>query len=111
IIPMAKCILFFLVFQVLLYNTYSQVSGKFILEGKIIGRSNGKLYLLYSAKNKPVIDSAEVRNGSFVFQGPIDEPTTAELTDNLKMKNSGYGNYISNIYLEQGKIKLSVVDG
>jgi len=108
---MSKYIFFFLVFQILLYNAYAQDSTKFTLDGTVTGRNNGKLYLLYSTKNKRVIDSAEIRNGRFIFHGSIDEPTTAELTDNLKLRKEGYGNYLSDFYLEQGVIKLSTIDG
>lgn len=108
---MPKCIFLFSVFQILLYNTYAQDSKEFTLDGTVIGRSSGKLYLIYSTKNKRIIDSAEIRNGKFNFHGAIDEPTTAELTDNLKIRKEGYGNYLSDFYLEQSVIKLSTIDG
>ncbi|MGN6648109.1 MAG: TlpA disulfide reductase family protein [Cytophaga sp.] len=104
---MQKFIFLFLIFQILLHNTYAQDSRKFTLNGTVIGQSSGKLYLIYSTKNKRIIDSAEISNGKFSFHGSIDEPTTAELTDNLKMRKKGYGNYLSDFYLEQGVITLT----
>jgi thiol-disulfide isomerase/thioredoxin len=107
---MLKCIFLFSVFQILAYNNCAQDLKKFTIDGKIVGRSNGKLYLVYSKNNKRIIDTTEIKKGKFIFHGSIDEPTIAELTDNLKMRNEGYGNYFSDFYIERGVMKLSTVN-
>lgn len=108
---MPKYIFLFLAYQILLYNADAQDSRKFTLDGTIVGKNSGKLYLIYWTGNRRVIDSSEIRDGKFIFHGSIDEPTTAGLTDNLSLRNEGYGNYLPDFYLEQGMIKLSAVDG
>ena len=108
---MLKCIFLFSAFQLLLYNAYGQDAKKFTLDGTLSGRNRGTLYLIYSTQKKRFIDSAEIRDGKFIFHGLIDEPTTAELTDDLKSSKTGYGNYLSDFYLEPGVVKLSTTDG
>lgn len=101
----------FPVFSMLLSNTYSQGAGKFTLDGTVIGRNSGKLYLVYTTKSEHITDSAEIINGRFEFNGFLDEPTKAELTDNLQLRKAGYGNYLSDFYLEPGLIKLATTVG
>lgn len=106
---MPKLILLLAMVQSLLIKTYAQHLNQFTIDGTFVGNSIGKLYLLYSKNNKRVIDSAEIKNGKFYFQGIIEEPTKAELTDNLKMRKVGYGNYLTDFYLEQNALKLSII--
>ena len=68
-------------------SLYAQQCNNFILNGTIINKDSGRLYLRYTFNSKKVIDSAELKNGKFSFMGFLDEPTKAEL---LRAINTTY---------------------
>jgi thiol-disulfide isomerase/thioredoxin len=94
----------------MLSNTHGQKSHKFILNGNLSGRTTGTLYVVYWEQAQKIIDSAEIKNGKFVFSGFIHEPARCELVDNLKMLKEGYGNYLSEFYLEPGLMDVFLVE-
>jgi len=71
--------------------------NSFILEGKIIGQDTGKIILNYGFGIKFHTDTTQIKNGKFVFQGTVEEPTRAMII----------GRNDSNsveIYIESGKL-------
>jgi len=85
---------------------YSQDAKFFTLSGSVLGKPTGKLYLRYSTKNKTVTDSSVIKEGRFAFSGFLNEPTLAELFDNIKMAGPKYKNYCSDFYIESSKMNI-----
>jgi peroxiredoxin len=76
-------------------------SKNFTLQGEINGQDTGKITLLYVLNDAFVLDTANINNGKFVFNGKILEPTEAELNG---------GNELNRVfvYLESGKLTIAL---
>ncbi|MBK8884331.1 MAG: DUF4369 domain-containing protein [Bacteroidales bacterium] len=94
----------FLCFSMLVFSCTSQTdknSEKFTLKGEINSQDTGIIILEYFSDPTLIIDTAEIKNGKFLFNGKILEPTHASL----------YGrNYLelARIYIEPQKMKIFV---
>lgn len=83
-------------------NSFAQIksnstSGPFQLSGTLYGRDTGKIVLWYpDTSGKWIRDTAYLKNGTFAFQGYINEPSYAHLIGSKKD-----GNYAS-FYLAGG---------
>jgi peroxiredoxin len=94
----------FLCFFMLICSCTSQTdknSKKFTLQGEINSQDTGIIILEYFSDPTLIIDTAEIKNGKFLFKGRILEPTHASL----------YGrNYLelARIYIEPQEMKISV---
>lgn len=75
----------FLIATIILFSTSLSVvaqtsNGKFELNGKLTGKSNGLIYLYYkNASNAWVKDSSSLNNGKFSFKGSADGPRMSTL--------------------------------
>jgi thiol-disulfide isomerase/thioredoxin len=99
------------VLNTLMFSTLSaQHRNTFILRGSVSGKDNGKIYLRYSYQNKKILDSSNIKDGNFVFNGLLDEPVKAELSDNRKLMREDYANYLPGFYIEPGEMSISLVD-
>ncbi len=95
-----------------LINTiHAEQNNIFRLKGFIAGIESGKLYLRYYSRGKKNIDSAIIKNGRFLFQGILDEPSLAELSDDRTKMNKEYANYCSGFYLDPADMTLSLTAG
>src|ERR1700733_11160227 len=102
-----KNIVALLILKASLVLTLSAQDAKpFILTGSVLGKQTGKLYLRYSSRNKIVTDSSVIKDGKFEFSGLLNEPTMAELFDNIKMAEPKYKNYCSDFYIESAKMNI-----
>ncbi len=87
-------------------------SQSFTLHGKINGVKTGRIILSYesSKKYKWVNDTAEIKDGKFVFKGKITEPTSAELIavgePNLNRNDKELN--IASIYIEPADMNVSL---
>jgi thiol-disulfide isomerase/thioredoxin len=99
-------------FAIALINiVHAQQHNIFRLKGFITGKSSGKLYLRYYSHDKKNIDSAIIKDGRFLFQGILDEPSQAELSDDRTKMNKEYANYCSDFYLDPTEMMLSLTAG
>jgi peroxiredoxin len=94
----------FLVILTLVCSCSSQADNnykKFTLQGEINGQDTGKIALRYILNDAYVLDTANINNGKFAFNGKILEPTEAELNG---------GNELNRVfvYLESGKLTISL---
>ncbi|MBY0346953.1 MAG: AhpC/TSA family protein [Hydrotalea flava] len=79
--------LHFFLCSIYAYTTPIPASDSFFLKGRIIGRSNGYIYLNYqSSFGVGVFDSAKIVNEEFLFKGKIGYPVLATLKGNRKTK-------------------------
>ena len=94
-----------LLFLNLIASTFSQSSNNsksFTLQGVINGENSGRIVLNYSGENsKWIQDTVSIKNGEFVFNGKIIEPTKAQL-------NGGNDLNSVQIYLEPGIMKITL---
>jgi peroxiredoxin len=74
-------------------------SKKFTLEGEINGQDTGKVVLRYFLNTTLIRDTAEIKNGKFIFTGRIFEPIIATLRDVNDLE-------LAFIYLEPRKMKI-----
>lgn len=93
-----------LVVLILISSCTSQAdknSKKFVLYGETAGQDSGKIVLSYFSDTTFVRDTADIKNGKFVFSGKVFEPTRADLDG---------GNDLNRvmIYLEPGKMKIKL---
>lgn len=105
---MKKAITFLLFLSpALLFAQNFKITGK-------IGRTNPgvKKVALYYAKNgQNILDSVEVRNGSYVFQGTINQPTRADLLAKYDSRvEPRMSRDLKTIFLEPGNITINSVD-
>jgi peroxiredoxin len=75
--------------------------NNFILEGKIIGQDTGKIILNYGFGIKFHTDTTSIKNGKFVFQGTVEEPTRAMII-------GGNDSNTVEIYLEPGNLNATL---
>ncbi|WP_316758532.1 TlpA disulfide reductase family protein [Pedobacter aquatilis] len=71
-------------------------------------KGNEKIYLSYAKDGKSILDSTELKNGSFLFKGDLSDPLRASVYKKSAEKN-GKRDLLS-IYLEPGNIKLASAD-
>jgi peroxiredoxin len=88
-------------------------SGPYTISGKL-GNLNApaKIYLTYRTEKKTNIDSSSIQNGTFKFQGQVEEPVRANLV--VDYQGIGLRNIqkpdMCEIYLEKGSITISSPD-
>lgn len=79
-----------------------QTEGNYTIKGDIANLDSEKIFLVNYVDNKPVaIDSAEVKNNSFVIEGRIDIPTKCYLYKNIGDRRS-----VANLYVENTDISI-----
>jgi len=82
----------------------------FTLQGKINGVKTGRIILSYesSKKYKWINDTADIKDGKFVFKGKIIEPTSADLiaASEPNLGRTGKELNIASIYIEPGDMKV-----
>ena len=76
-------------------------SQKFTLQGEITGQDSGIIVLTYFSDPALIKDTAEIKNGKFLFTGKIFETTQATLRD-------GNGLELAVVYFEPRKMKISI---
>jgi thiol-disulfide isomerase/thioredoxin len=76
-------------------------ANNFNLEGKVIGRDTGQIILNYGFGIKFHADTTQIKNGKFVFQGTIEEPTRATII-------GGNDSNTVEIYIEPGKLNATL---
>lgn len=89
---------------ILISSCTSQVdknSQKFTLQGEITGQESGIIVLTYFSDPALIRDTAEIKNGKFLFTGKIFETTQATLRD-------GNGLELAVVYFEPRKMKISI---
>ena len=74
-------------------------SKKFTLQGEITGQDSGIVVLRYFSDPTLISDTAEIKNGKFLFSGKIFEPTLATLRDGNDLE-------LAVVYLEPQKMKI-----
>jgi peroxiredoxin len=95
----SECILI-LICLILSNCTQTDKGAKsFTLKGEINGQNSGNIVLSYAPDSTVILDTAEIKNGKFVFKGMILEPTRAEI-------NGGNESNRTDIYLEPGVMKV-----
>ena len=94
--------------------TLAQDAAPFTIKGKV-GNLNfpSRAYLLYQVGANRVIDSAQITNGSFDFQGNIINPTNAFLV--MDRNGVGFSRLDStadllNFYIDKGEIDVNSPD-
>ncbi|GAA3965218.1 TlpA disulfide reductase family protein [Pedobacter ginsengiterrae] len=81
----------------------------FFLSGNLKNaKGNEKIYLSYAKDGRSILDSTELKNGSFLFKGDLSDPLRASVYQKSAEKN-GKRDLLS-IYLEPGNIKLAAAD-
>lgn len=79
--------------------------NQFDFSGKIIGQTDGYVFLNYKNENgKYVKDSCKLKGGAFKFQGYMDEPTEAYFWGNRKSHSVNDPNFVI-FFLEPGIVK------
>jgi thiol-disulfide isomerase/thioredoxin len=76
-------------------------SPKFTLQGEITGQDSGIIVLSYYSDPKLIRDTAEIKNGKFLFTGKILETTLATLRD-------GNGLELAVVFFEPRKMEISI---
>ncbi len=88
-------------------NAQQKAPNKFILDGTI-DQKDGWVHLSYmSSANKPIIDSAEIKNGIFHLSGSITEPTIGFFSGKTKTRSVDDPNSTT-IFLEPTQMKIVV---
>lgn len=93
-------ILTFLICLVMV-NCSPKKTNEFTLTGKISGVDTGKIILNYVPGIKPVLDTAEIRNGKFSFSGQITEPLLSSLYIDRALNRV-------NLFIEPGNLTISL---
>lgn len=85
--------------------------GGFTVQGKI-GNFNApaKVYIEYGLNGKTIIDSAQLKDGSFKFSGKVNTPTNAYLLFSEKGSGLNTTRDYKGIYLESGVITVASND-
>ena len=97
----------------LLSTTFAGMAQEkpFTLKGKITGQKTGMLKIGYAGPgDKPVQDSAQIKNGTFEFKGLLDEPAMVYFTGALKSRGMDDPN-AGSFFLEPGQLSLEVSAG
>lgn len=110
---MTKRFFFYLCYTLVFIGTLkSQIAkNKFILYGRISGMTKGHIYIHYRSINGDgLVDSAEVKQGYFQFNGCISEPTRVAITKvNPKLKNYDKKGY-TQIFIEPTIMHIKIAD-
>ena len=88
-------------------------SGAYTLQGRVgSAKLPTKAYLRYLADTQPKLDSAQVKDGSFVFKGVVADPTTATLFVVKPGAHLMLGRPLPSVrlYLEPGTIRVASPD-
>ncbi len=87
---------------------YSQTNSRgFVLEGELIGKRDGNIYLSYFSENekKRFDDSCKVKDGKFTFKGDIKNPAVAFIS---LIKGRAFDPNATNIFLEPNRMYLII---
>ncbi|ANE51880.1 DUF4369 domain-containing protein [Flavisolibacter tropicus] len=80
---------------------------QFYLTGKVTGLRKGNIYLRYTTEDFGTVwDSCVLRNGSFHFNGKVNEPTMAEISLDREMP---FGPDRAEIFLEEGNLNIKAI--
>jgi thiol-disulfide isomerase/thioredoxin len=74
-------------------------NNEFVLNGTIEGVDTGKIILNYVPDRKPVLDTAQITNGKFIFRGHISEPLLSALFMDRNLNNARF-------FIEQGSMQI-----
>ena len=94
----------FVAFLIFISSCISQTdknSPKFTLAGEIKSQDSGIVVLTYFSNATLINDTAEIKNGKFIFTGRIFEPTQGTLIDGNDLE-------LAMVYLEPRKMKISI---
>ena len=96
---------------------FAQTPDNFTVKGKVGSLSSpSRVYLIYEAGGKNVIDSTVMRNGEFNFHGHITDPASGYVVMDpmaigiAKMQQGRAGIDALQIFVEQGNIVLTDAD-
>jgi peroxiredoxin len=81
----------------------------FKVEGKVNHSKAKKAYISYGTANGSVLDSVDVINGQFTFQGTIAEPVKASMIVG-ESQRGGAQSGVKQFYLENGTIQVQSAD-
>lgn len=86
------------------YSANAQIGyWTFLLKGDLKGKKDGWIYLSYINRKKLFVsDSAEIRNGKFLFKGEISGPTFATVS----LRKTDIEKSYVEIWLEPGKMEM-----
>lgn len=89
-------------------------SGNFNIKGKLKALEiPSKAYMAYMLSGKPMMDSVEIKDGMFQFNGTLDNPVPAEIAfdhNGKGVKHLGKKPDVLTIYLEKGNIEINGTD-
>jgi len=86
-------------------------SETFELRGKVAHpKAADKAYLTYAVGDRPMVDSAVVKNGAFTFKGTVSEPGAGHLFLTHQGEPLQKSRDQAIVYLEKGTIKLATPD-
>lgn len=102
------CLQLSLVMLAGLANAQQKLKGQFVVQGRVLNKKNGWVYLSYPDKDgKYVRDSAALKNGAFQFKGFINGPTMASFNGKVESRAIDDPN-VTSIYLEPAVMKITV---
>ncbi|MFL5772620.1 MAG: redoxin domain-containing protein [Flavisolibacter sp.] len=103
IIPFTLAMLFFT------GACFSQPDGKhFSIKGKINGQEDGFVVLSYPfSSGKMIKDTSWIKNGSFEFNGKLEQPVMASLTGKVQTRSVSDPNYTT-FFIEPGIITIDI---
>ena len=81
----------------------------FKVEGKVNHAKAKKAYISYRTATGSVLDSTDVKNGQFTFQGKLEEPVKASIFVGENQRG-GAQSGVKTLYLENGTIQVSSPD-
>lgn len=106
---MKAFITFFLLLTVAFANC--QAKKQYILNGKIIGKKAGTMYLRYRDEGMGKIDSCKIYNGHFHLTGYISEPVLAALSDVNGNLPNNYPNVSGSFFIAPVMMNISLING
>lgn len=93
---------------VLFFRAQSQ-NNQFVLQGTITDAPVAYLYLRYTNSiGSELVDSSQIQNGSFLFEGKINQPTRAILRANRTMMPDEQNLNMAVVYLEPTRMQVHV---
>jgi peroxiredoxin len=94
----------------ILHAQQTKLINKFSLSGSITGQHLDFLRLSYKDQNgKYVKDTCHIKNGTFVFTGYLNGPTTANLMGHTKSNSSDDPNFTM-IFLEPVQMRATLIE-
>ena len=97
----------FIALLILISSCTSQAdknSKKFVLQGETTDQDTGIIVLSYLSDTTYIRDTADIKNGKFVFSGKISEPTKAILSDKKDLNRVF-------VFLEPQNMRISLPTG